>query len=166
MAMTLGYWDIRRVSEGSSRAGGMEAGGQGNAAQLGTGGGTEEEKIRVDSLGNEIMDTRMHLEKLKPEYLEDLTETMKLFSQFLGSGLGLQGTRVWCSSPAFLQLTYVAFFSYDMVDYLLMFEPKCLDAFPNLKDFMACFEVIPLILLLFMSLLSFLFSPMLSHFCS
>lgn len=37
MAMTLGYWDIRGVSEGSTRADGMEAGKQGNAAQQGAG---------------------------------------------------------------------------------------------------------------------------------
>ncbi|XP_058394709.1 glutathione S-transferase Mu 2-like isoform X3 [Diceros bicornis minor] len=57
-------------------------------------GETEEEKIRVDILENEVMDTRMHLarvcyspdfEKLKPEYLEALPEKVKLFSQFLGN---------------------------------------------------------------------------------
>uniref|UniRef100_H0VQH5 Glutathione S-transferase n=1 Tax=Cavia porcellus TaxID=10141 RepID=H0VQH5_CAVPO len=56
-------------------------------------GETEEEKIRVDILENQLMDTRMELarlcydsdfEKLKPEYLNRLPEMMKLFSQFLG----------------------------------------------------------------------------------
>ena len=66
------------------------------------------------------------------------------------------------SCLASLQITYVDFLAYDILDYLRTFEPKCLDAFPNLKDFIARFEVIPLILLLFTSLLSFLFSLLLS----
>ncbi|XP_069336963.1 glutathione S-transferase Mu 5-like isoform X2 [Eulemur rufifrons] len=57
-------------------------------------GETEEEKIRVDILENQAMDTRMQLtrvcynpdvEKLKPKYLEDLPEVLKLYSQFLGT---------------------------------------------------------------------------------
>ena len=55
-------------------------------------------------------------------------------------------------SFACLQITFVDFLAYDLLDRLRMFEPKCLDAFPNLKDFIARFEVIPLILLLFTSL--------------
>uniref|UniRef100_A0A8D2CZY3 Glutathione S-transferase n=1 Tax=Sciurus vulgaris TaxID=55149 RepID=A0A8D2CZY3_SCIVU len=56
-------------------------------------GETEEEKIRVDMLENQAMDTRMQLamvcyspdfEKKKPEFLETLPEKMKLYSQFLG----------------------------------------------------------------------------------
>ncbi|XP_006866012.1 PREDICTED: glutathione S-transferase Yb-3-like isoform X2 [Chrysochloris asiatica] len=56
-------------------------------------GETEEEKIRVDIMENQVMDTRMELarvcyspdfEKLKPQYLEGLPGKMKLFSQFLG----------------------------------------------------------------------------------
>ncbi|XP_070343107.1 glutathione S-transferase Mu 2 isoform X2 [Equus asinus] len=102
-------------------------------------GETEEEKIRVDILENEIMDTRMALarlcynpdfEKLKPEYLEALPETMKLFSQFLGK-------RPWFAGD---KITFVDFLAYDLLDRLRMFEPKCLDAFPNLKDFIARFE--------------------------
>nr|XP_014595682.1 glutathione S-transferase Mu 1 isoform X1 [Equus caballus] len=140
-------------------------------------GETEEEKIRVDILENEIMDTRMALarlcynpdfgtwllthgswgsyaalgrpvplprasvseggdscfvpqEKLKPEYLEALPETVKLFSQFLGK-------RPWFAGD---KITFVDFLAYDLLDRLRMFEPKCLDAFPNLKDFIARFE--------------------------
>nr|XP_008528316.1 PREDICTED: glutathione S-transferase Mu 2 isoform X2 [Equus przewalskii] len=115
-------------------------------------GETEEEKIRVDILENEIMDTRMalarlcynpdfmgggpqqesndHTEKLKPEYLEALPETVKLFSQFLGK-------RPWFAGD---KITFVDFLAYDLLDRLRMFEPKCLDAFPNLKDFIARFE--------------------------
>lgn len=54
------------------------------------------------------------------------------------------------------------FLAYDMLDLHRIFEPKSLDAFPNLTDFVVRFEVIPLILLLFIPLLSSLFFLMLS----
>ncbi|XP_062960073.1 glutathione S-transferase Mu 2-like isoform X3 [Cynocephalus volans] len=103
-------------------------------------GETEEEKIRVDILENQLMDTRMQLatvcyspdfEKLKPEYVEGLPEKMKLFSQFLGK-------RPWFAGD---KITFVDFLAYDILDQNRMFEPKCLDAFPNLKDFMSHFEI-------------------------
>ncbi|XP_037062889.1 glutathione S-transferase Mu 7 isoform X3 [Peromyscus leucopus] len=56
-------------------------------------GETEEERIRVDILENQLMDNRMVLarlcynpdfEKLKPGYLEQLPEMMRLYSEFLG----------------------------------------------------------------------------------
>ncbi|XP_045672991.1 glutathione S-transferase Mu 1 [Phyllostomus hastatus] len=102
-------------------------------------GETEEEKIRVDILENEAMDTSNQLanvcyspdyEKLKPEYLKVLPEKMKLFSQFLGK-------RAWFAGD---KLTYVDFLAYDILDLHRMFEPKCLDAFPNLKDFITRIE--------------------------
>ncbi|KAM8782735.1 glutathione S-transferase Mu 1-like isoform 1-T1 [Rhynchonycteris naso] len=102
-------------------------------------GETEEEKIRMDILENEIMDVRMYniricyspdFEKLKPEFLNVLPDKMKQFSQFLGK-------RSWFAGD---KLTYVDFLAYDLLDVLRLFEPKCLDAFPNLKDFMVRFE--------------------------
>ncbi|XP_045402694.1 glutathione S-transferase Mu 1-like [Lemur catta] len=102
-------------------------------------GETEEEKIRVDILENQAMDTRMQLarvcynpdvEKLKPKYLEDLPEVLKLYSQFLGTGPWFTGDKI----------TFVDFLTYDVLDMHRIFEPKCLDAFPSLKDFMARFE--------------------------
>ncbi|KAB1274745.1 Glutathione S-transferase Mu 1 [Camelus dromedarius] len=39
-------------------------------------------------------------------------------------------------SPDFL--TFVDFLAYDVLDVYRIFEPKCLDEFPNLKDFMSC----------------------------
>ena len=42
-----------------------------------------------------------------------------------------------------LQITFVDFLAYDILDLHLIFEPTCLDAFPNLKDFMGRFEVMP-----------------------
>uniref|UniRef100_Q7M0F1 glutathione transferase (Fragments) n=1 Tax=Rattus norvegicus TaxID=10116 RepID=Q7M0F1_RAT len=35
------------------------------------------------------------------------------------------------------KVTYVDFLAYDILDQYHIFEPKCLDAFPNLKDFLA-----------------------------
>ncbi|XP_034873717.1 glutathione S-transferase Mu 1-like isoform X2 [Mirounga angustirostris] len=102
-------------------------------------GETEEEKCRMDILENEVMDTRLYFarmcynpdfEKLKPGYLEGLPDKMKLYSQFLGK-------RPWFAGE---KLTYVDFLAYDILDILRIFEPKCLDAFPNLKEFMARFE--------------------------
>ncbi|XP_048207762.1 glutathione S-transferase Mu 1 isoform X7 [Perognathus longimembris pacificus] len=102
-------------------------------------GETEEEKIRVDILENQVWDTRMQLaricyspdfEKLKPEFLEGLPDKIKLFSQFLGK-------RPWFAGD---KITFVDFLAYDILDMHRMFEPKCLDAFPNLKDFISRFE--------------------------
>ncbi|KFO22830.1 glutathione S-transferase B [Fukomys damarensis] len=102
-------------------------------------GQTEEERIRVDILENQCMDTRMQLiilchspdfEKKKPEFLEGLPEKMKLFSQFLGKQPWFVGSKI----------TFVDFLVYDVLDVHRMFDPKCLEAFPNLKDFMSRFE--------------------------
>ncbi|KAL4701650.1 hypothetical protein H8959_015654 [Pygathrix nigripes] len=102
-------------------------------------GKTEEEKIRVDILENQLMDNRMELarlcfdpnfEKLKPKYLEQLPEKLKLYSQFLGK-------RPWFAGD---KITFVDFLAYDVLDMKCIFEPSCLDAFPNLKDFISRFE--------------------------
>ncbi|XP_049736116.1 glutathione S-transferase Mu 1-like [Elephas maximus indicus] len=102
-------------------------------------GETEEEKIRVDILENQVVDFRNELasmcynpdfEKLKPKYLETLPDKIRLFSQFLGK-------RPWFAGD---KITFVDFLAYDMLDRNRIFEPKCLDAFPNLKDFITRFE--------------------------
>ncbi|XP_075396405.1 glutathione S-transferase Mu 1-like isoform X1 [Tenrec ecaudatus] len=105
-------------------------------------GEAEEAKIRVDIMENQAMDTRMDLarvcyspdfEKLKPQYLEALPGKIKLYSQFLGKQPWFAGDKI----------TFVDFLAYDALDIHRVFEPKCLDAFPNLKDFMARFEGLP-----------------------
>ncbi|KAB1274746.1 Glutathione S-transferase Mu 4 [Camelus dromedarius] len=127
-------------------------------------GETEEEKIRVDVFENQVWMCASNgqavlspdFEKLKSDFLEEIPGIMKLFSEFLGRGLGCrrqgkgvgfegQGVvifsrfRVWYPfSFAFLQLTFVDFLAYDVLDVYRIFEPKCLDEFPNLKDFMSC----------------------------
>ncbi|XP_021788845.2 glutathione S-transferase Mu 5 isoform X1 [Papio anubis] len=105
-------------------------------------GETEEEKILVDILENQLMDSRMEMvrlcfdpnfEKLKPKYLEELPEKLKLYSQFLGK-------RPWFTGD---KITFVDFLAYDVLDMRRIVEPGCLDAFPNLKDFISRFEVMP-----------------------
>ncbi|KAL7985207.1 hypothetical protein Chor_003777 [Crotalus horridus] len=108
---------------------------------LSAGGETEEELCRVDLLENQVMDFRMALvmicynpdyEKLKPGYLEQLPGKLKLFSQFLGD-------RKWFAGD---KITFVDFLMYDVLDQNRMFEPKCLDQFKNLQDFLTRFEAL------------------------
>ncbi|XP_012781483.1 glutathione S-transferase Mu 2-like isoform X1 [Ochotona princeps] len=105
-------------------------------------GETEEEKIRVDILENQAMDNRMQLiaicyspdfEKLKPDYLKGLPDKLTLYSQFLGK-------RPWFAGD---KITFADFHAYDVLDENRIFAPGCLDAFPNLKDFLARFEALP-----------------------
>ncbi|NXD15634.1 GSTM5 transferase, partial [Nothocercus nigrocapillus] len=126
-------------------------------------GDTEEEKVRVDMLENQVMDFRMSLvmvcynpefEKLKPGYLEQLPGKLKLFSSFLGDRKWFVGDKVgpapgggteWgvtCGAahpPAPPQLTFVDFLMFDVLDQNRIFEPKCLEPFKNLQDFMERF---------------------------
>uniref|UniRef100_A0AC11B553 Uncharacterized protein n=1 Tax=Ovis aries TaxID=9940 RepID=A0AC11B553_SHEEP len=103
-------------------------------------GETEEEKIRVDVLENQATDTvndfimlcyNPEFEKLKPQYLMEIPGKMKLYSEFLGK-------RPWFAGD---KLTFVDFLVYDVLDVHRIFEPTCLDAFPNLKDFISRFEL-------------------------
>ncbi|XP_048354821.1 glutathione S-transferase 2-like [Sphaerodactylus townsendi] len=104
-------------------------------------GESEEELIRVDMFENHIMDFRVafaricyspDFEKLKSEFLEQLPGKLKQFSQFLGE-------RKWFAGK---KITYVDFLAYDILDQQRMFEPKCLDQFKNLKDFLDRFEAL------------------------
>uniref|UniRef100_A0A8B9U135 glutathione transferase n=1 Tax=Anas zonorhyncha TaxID=75864 RepID=A0A8B9U135_9AVES len=112
-------------------------GGQGSPTSLtaAPSGETEEEKLRVDMLENQVMDFRMSLvmvcynpdfEKLKPGYLEQLPGKLKLFSNFLGD-------RKWFAGD---KLTFVDFLMFDVLEQNSIFEPKCLEPYKNLKDFM------------------------------
>ncbi|XP_038958863.1 glutathione S-transferase Mu 4 isoform X1 [Rattus norvegicus] len=142
MPMTLGYWDIRGLPyliDGSHKITQSNAILRYIARKHNLCGETEEEKIRVDILENQAMDVSNQLarvcyspdfENLKAEYLEQLPGMMELFSQFLGKQTWFVGEKI----------TFVDFLAYDILDLHLIFEPKCLDAFPNLKDFVARFE--------------------------
>ncbi|XP_039315863.1 glutathione S-transferase Mu 2-like [Saimiri boliviensis] len=102
-------------------------------------GETEKEKIWEDILENQLMGSHMqlarlcydpHFQRLKPEYLEGLPEMLKLYSQFLGKQPWFPGGKI----------TFVDFITYDVLEGNQVFEPTCLDAFPNLKDFVSRFE--------------------------
>uniref|UniRef100_A0A2K5PI42 Glutathione S-transferase n=1 Tax=Cebus imitator TaxID=2715852 RepID=A0A2K5PI42_CEBIM len=104
-------------------------------------GETEEEKIRVDIVESQVMDFCIQLiklcyssdhKKLKPQYLEQLPGQLKQFSMFLGKFSWFAGEK----------LTYVDFLTYGILDQNHIFEPKCLDEFPNLKAFMCRFEAL------------------------
>lgn len=96
-------------------------------------------------------------EKLKPGYLEQLPGKLKLFSNFLGDRKWFAGQKVLPAlprgprglgrgsvltlSPPCPQLTFVDFLMFDVLDQNRIFEPKCLEPFKNLKDFMERFGV-------------------------
>lgn len=71
-------------------------------------------------------------EKLKPQYLEQLPVQLKQFSLFLGKFSWFAGEK----------LTFVDFHIYEILDQNRIFEPKCLEEFPNLKAFMCRFEAL------------------------
>ncbi|KAJ8017230.1 hypothetical protein DPEC_G00015650 [Dallia pectoralis] len=103
-------------------------------------GETEDEKIRVDILENQAMDFRngfvmmcyTDFEKMKPGYTERLPETLKQFSDFLGTRMFFAGDKV----------SFVDFIMYELLDQHLMFDSKCLDNFKNLKDFVGRVEAL------------------------
>ncbi|NP_001366438.1 glutathione S-transferase Mu 6 isoform 7 [Mus musculus] len=128
MPVTLGYWDIR---------------GLGHAIRLlleYTETGYEEKRYamgdapdydRSQWLNDKFkLDLDFPNEKRKPEFLKGLPDQLKLYSEFLGKQPWFAGDKI----------TFADFLVYDVLDQHRMFEPTCLDAFPNLKDFMARFE--------------------------
>ncbi|CAH1245287.1 GSTM3 [Branchiostoma lanceolatum] len=105
-------------------------------------GETEEERVRVDIMENQSMDFRNgtvrlsynpKFAELKPGYLKDVHNSIKQFSQFLGSNQWFAGDKV----------TFVDFPMYELLDQHRILEPTLLDDFQNLKDFLARFEALP-----------------------
>ncbi|KAG9270782.1 glutathione S-transferase Mu 3-like [Astyanax mexicanus] len=102
-------------------------------------GETEDEKVRVDILENQATDFRNGFIRLcymaydnKSAYLEALPGVLKQFSDFLGG-------RKWFAGD---KITFVDFTMYELLDQHRMFEPKCLDNFKNLRDFLDRFEAL------------------------
>ncbi|XP_073855711.1 glutathione S-transferase Mu 5 isoform X2 [Macaca fascicularis] len=128
MPMILGYWDIRGLAHAIRLL--LEY----------TDSNYEEKKYRMghapDYDRSQWLNEKFKLgldfpnEKLKPKYLEELPEKLKLYSQFLGK-------RPWFTGD---KITFVDFLAYDVLDMRRIVEPGCLDAFPNLKDFISRFE--------------------------
>ncbi|XP_040851569.1 glutathione S-transferase Mu 1-like isoform X3 [Ochotona curzoniae] len=131
MPMTLGYWDIRGLAHTVRLL-------------LEYTDTSYEEKIysmgdapdydRSQWLSEKFkLDLDFPNEKLKPDYLKGLPDKLTLYSQFLGK-------RPWFAGD---KITIADFHAYDVLDGNRIFAPGCLDAFPNLKDFMARFEGLP-----------------------
>ncbi|KAB5567414.1 hypothetical protein PHYPO_G00232460 [Pangasianodon hypophthalmus] len=103
-------------------------------------GETEDEKIRVDIMENQAMDFRngfvmlcyLDFDNKKQGYLDALPGILKQFSDFLGE-------RKWFAGD---KITFVDFIMYELLDQHRMFEPKCLDNFKNLRDFLDRFEAL------------------------
>ncbi|CAO2632326.1 Glutathione S-transferase Mu 2, partial [Lemmus lemmus] len=75
-------------------------------------GETEEERIWIDILENQVMDTRFQLvmvcyspefEKRRPEYLAGLPEKMKLYSEFLGKRPWFAGDKALTKISAYMK---------------------------------------------------------------
>ncbi|XP_069798214.1 glutathione S-transferase Mu 1-like isoform X2 [Narcine bancroftii] len=104
-------------------------------------GKTDAEKVCVDMLENQVMDLRMgfvyltyspDFEKQKPDYMKKLPVLLKQCSDFLGK-------RPWFAGD---EITFVDFLMYELLDVHRAFEPKCLDEFQNLMDFITRFEAL------------------------
>ncbi|XP_034028125.1 glutathione S-transferase Mu 1-like [Thalassophryne amazonica] len=98
-------------------------------------GESEDEHIRVDIVENQAMDFRNGFVMMcytganQEEYLKSLPDKLKAFSDFLGD-------RSWFAG----KLTFVDFIMYELLDQHKMLEPKCLDDYKNLSDFLGRFE--------------------------
>ncbi|XP_040854569.1 glutathione S-transferase Mu 2 isoform X11 [Ochotona curzoniae] len=131
MSMTLGYWDIRGMCHAIRLL--LEY----------TDTSYEEKRYNMgdapDYDQSEWLSEKFKLgldipnEKLKPDYLKGLPDKLTVYSQFLGKQPWFAGDKI----------TFADFLVYDILDQNRIFAPGCLDAFPNLKDFVARFEGLP-----------------------
>ncbi|KAH9364102.1 hypothetical protein HPB48_006783 [Haemaphysalis longicornis] len=112
------------------------------ARKHGLDGKTEAEKQRVDVTEQQFADFRMNwvrmcynpdFDKLKVDYLKNLPDALKSFSEYLGKHKFFAGDHV----------TYVDFIAYEMLAQHLLFAPDCLKDFPNLKAFVDRVEALP-----------------------
>ncbi|XP_065830361.1 glutathione S-transferase Mu 4-like [Oscarella lobularis] len=110
-------------------------------------GSTEQEKVLVDIFENQVMDMRNAFVRLcygpsssfeagKKTYLEEsLPATLKKISDQLGSSKWVAGENI----------TFPDFHLAEMLSQHVIFSPTCLDAYPNLKEYLARFEELPAI---------------------
>jgi len=103
---------------------------------------SEVEQVRCDMAEQEIMDMKMaqgklcynpEMEKLKPEYLANLTVKLSLMDKFLGAGPWLAGDK----------LTYVDFLGYEYLDHIRRQFPDSFKDSSNINSFMNLFEALP-----------------------
>jgi len=107
-------------------------------------GETISEKAHVDMCADAIMDLRNGFVRLcyNPKYSDlvdsyrkDLPGKLKPFEQYLGDKKFLVGD----------QPTFPDFHLYEMLDQHTIFEPTCLEAYPQLKAYKERFEALPAI---------------------
>ncbi|VDO10737.1 unnamed protein product, partial [Rodentolepis nana] len=72
-------------------------------------------------------------EKLRPGFMPTFCKGLEVLSKFLGDKKYLIGDK----------LCYADFVLYENLDVFEIFEPGCLDKFPNLKQFKMNFESLP-----------------------
>jgi len=105
-------------------------------------GQTEEEKLRVELVEQQLVDMNMaivrlcydpNFEALKGDYLKNLPTSLELLSTFLGERPFLAGESV----------TYVDFMAYEYLDKMNAFAPDELAKVPNLKKFLERVEALP-----------------------
>ncbi|KAA3674695.1 glutathione S-transferase [Paragonimus westermani] len=105
-------------------------------------GSTPEERATISMIEGALGDLRNGVsriaynekfEELKVDYLKNLPATLRMWSEFLGDKPYLHH-----SAPSHLDFMF-----YEALDVLHYLEPTCLDAFPNLSQFMHRVEAIP-----------------------
>lgn len=107
-------------------------------------GATDEEKIRIDLLLEEIADFRGAWIRLcyfdtdnfdvnKVGYMKNVVERLGGYEKYLGDNAFFAGDK----------LTMVDFPMYEVIDQHREFEPKLLDKFPKLNAYMSRFEALP-----------------------
>ncbi|XP_066986989.1 glutathione S-transferase Mu 6-like [Macrobrachium rosenbergii] len=106
-------------------------------------GRTEKERMTVDLLMEQGKDMRFgfyitcqnYTEEGAKKYITNLKETLKLLSNILGNQSWFAGDKI----------TLADFVMYEELDVTSFMDPKYLDSFPNLKNFVKRFEELPAI---------------------
>ncbi|KAG8200961.1 hypothetical protein JTE90_020597 [Oedothorax gibbosus] len=97
-------------------------------------GETEEEKLRVSLLEQQIVDWRTSIirlvynenyEKLQPDFVKGVPEQLKRFEAFLGDRKFFAGEH----------LTYVDLMAFEIIEYYRYMVNKVLDGFPVLREY-------------------------------
>jgi glutathione S-transferase len=105
-------------------------------------GKTEEEKIRVDMMEQQLKDLRASFvrvtndadfPKAKAEWIKNLPTELKLMSDFLGNKPYFAGKNI----------TYVDFLAYEFIGTYNFIAPKVVGEFPNLVKFLDRIDTLP-----------------------
>jgi len=105
-------------------------------------GNTDEEKVRVELVEQQLVDMNMaftricydpNFETLKVDYLKNLPQSLELLSNFLGERPFLAGESV----------TYVDFMAYELLDKINILAPEELTKAANLKKYVERVEALP-----------------------